>query len=467
MATIARITDGTTTVDLIWHSTANTKYRLERDGWAPAVAPLSLSDLGGGGTYESVDEEIALDVYGTSAAAALANLDTLNTLLDQAERFWRLNQVVSPVKLQFSPNGSTAGPLQCLIRGRAKGDESAGLSLDVKALSAIKGFRIPVRIRLARNGLLLANTETATSASGSVGDLLTTTMPSTAAHASPIDAQITGFGDFDVGQPFPDMFFLFAPSSSLINIQEAEAMATGAFTSVADGNGCRGAAVLRYTPAGTTLVGSASSSGMTMAAKTIAFFAMVRNNSATTSFDINVAMSAGTHAKRTAPVTIDTSSLLPRAVALGIIAHDNELSGESYGLEIAASAASGTLDIDAIYALGINDETSAAVQVTGFDLSTGSGFSLFTDMSIRIASEVLTATEPSVKWREGTTATERGRLQYDYDPFLMSKGATVYCAVLAPGGPGGTNRWRYSTSAPAVETVALQVTRYPAYPVPR
>lgn len=466
MATIARITDGTTTVNLIWDNRTNPNYLLSRDGWAPAVAPLSLSDLGGGGTYDPVDEEIELYVCGVSESNVLANLDALNTLLDQAERFWRLNQVVSAVKLYFMPNGG-ASVLSCLIRGRAKGDESAGLSLDVHALKGISEFAVKVRVRLARNGLLLANSETATTSSVSIGDLYTRTMPSTVAHHSPMDVKFSGFGDHDDDpMVLPDMYFLFGPGSTSFAIQEAEAMTATGYTSRADGNNCRGAAVLRYTPTGTTLVPSGQSSAITMPGRVLAFFATLRNDSASASFDINIALPTAGGTLRTTPVTIDTSSQNPRAVALGIVVLPSASLTTAFFVEIAASSATGPphLDIDVIYVLCMDDESSSVVVVPSQTIGTGTTADLLFDMEVDIESQVLTATQPTVKLRDSLSSGV-GAIPYDYDPFLMSKGNTVCAIIVAPGGPGAATSWRYSNGG--VVTPTMRVTRYPAYPCPR
>ena len=97
-----KITDGTTTADL----TDQTNYQLVDGGWAPSVAPLRKSTLGGSGPYEDVIEEIVVNVHGTTAATCLANLAKLSQLLDQAER-WSRGENISPVKLQCQPWGSS------------------------------------------------------------------------------------------------------------------------------------------------------------------------------------------------------------------------------------------------------------------------------------------------------------------------------------------------------------------------
>src|SRR4051794_5966182 len=82
-----KVTDGTTTVNLIYHSVSNPGYQLAQD-WAPQIAPLRRSELGGHGPYDTVVEEIPIRVFGSSAADAYSKAETLNRLLDQTERWW-------------------------------------------------------------------------------------------------------------------------------------------------------------------------------------------------------------------------------------------------------------------------------------------------------------------------------------------------------------------------------------------
>jgi len=80
------LTNGTTTVNLIWHNVANRSYMLTRGDWAPTIPALRTSALAQGGPYADVEEEISVNIYGQTAAECLSNLDTLTRLLDQADR---------------------------------------------------------------------------------------------------------------------------------------------------------------------------------------------------------------------------------------------------------------------------------------------------------------------------------------------------------------------------------------------
>src|SRR5512139_3583418 len=116
------VSDGTTTCTIADGAGGATSYRLKYGGWAPEVAPLRKSTLGGRGPYAEVIETLTLNIHGSSAADAYAKLQTLNTLLDQAERHARGEQVTAVV-LKYSPDSATvsssASPLQARIVGRA------------------------------------------------------------------------------------------------------------------------------------------------------------------------------------------------------------------------------------------------------------------------------------------------------------------------------------------------------------
>src|SRR3990170_3534484 len=93
------ITDGTTTVTIADGAGGATNYKFAYGTWAPAVAPLRRSQLGGRGPYGDVIEEMQLHITGSTVPNALANLATLAQLLDQAER-WSRGENVSAVLIK-------------------------------------------------------------------------------------------------------------------------------------------------------------------------------------------------------------------------------------------------------------------------------------------------------------------------------------------------------------------------------
>src|SRR3990172_8696486 len=139
---------------------------LGRDGagwgsWAPRIAGLRRSTLGGRSPYAEVVEEFDLHITGTSAANALANLATLGTLLDNAERWWR-GENRAQVTLRYSPEGatvsSTTDPLEAVVLGRATGDQSAGVTLPVVFNEFVpQQWVIRARVRFVRRGLWTRN----------------------------------------------------------------------------------------------------------------------------------------------------------------------------------------------------------------------------------------------------------------------------------------------------------------------
>lgn len=145
------ITDGTTTCTILDGAGGTTNYALLNNTWAPAIASLRASALGGRGPYEDVVEELDLTIVGATAAAALTNLATLNRLLDQAERWTRGETGAAPVVIKYTVQGSApAMRLQALILGRPQGGGAVELSPrfnKVGLLTEISGVRVRFRRR--------------------------------------------------------------------------------------------------------------------------------------------------------------------------------------------------------------------------------------------------------------------------------------------------------------------------------
>lgn len=238
---ILKITDGTTTIDLVWHSSSNPNYMLSRDDWTPGVARLKNGMLSGDGPYDPVVEEIGIRVMGTTAAAALSRLATLTALIDAAER-WQRNAPVSAVKIKYSPTGSTVSsvtPLEAVILGRPEGDTANPVGLAPTFNSQLNAFVVDVRLRFVRRGVWSAASESASSAAAANPSVLAVTMPSAPAIPGPVSLSITGFAAAAVTGAIhiPPAYIMFGPQ---INLQQAEAPflqklpGTVTYTSTAD-----------------------------------------------------------------------------------------------------------------------------------------------------------------------------------------------------------------------------------------
>jgi hypothetical protein len=244
--TILRLTDGTTTVDLIWHSAANHKYIFARDGGAPVVAGLRSAPLGGVGPYADVVEERTVHISGDSALEVLQNQARLVTLLRQAERWDNGEPDAVAVLIQEAAEGGQL--LESVVLGSAQGDDS-GVRLSPSFHRDLNAFMSQnVRLRYRRRGLWLGAAEaSAASASTGIGSIWTLTLPSTHDTLSPVQLKWTAP---DSGRGWARGPLIVAQSSSHLAVVEAELMgAAGDFTVATPVNTlvARGTQTLQFT----------------------------------------------------------------------------------------------------------------------------------------------------------------------------------------------------------------------------
>jgi hypothetical protein len=438
--------------------------------WAPAIAGLRSETLGGRGPYSDVVEEFDLNITGATASAALANLDTLNRLLDQAERWYR-NEKVTAVLLKYAPQGSTisstATPLQCAILGRAPGDTSRSPVMLPPNANDVGMTKVifNVRVRLWRHGEWLWSSEARTSSSVNVGDVATVTFATTSTpYAAPALLNVAGFTAG--GGALSNAVLLVSPSGGLARV-EAESMATAPFTSVADAANKASANVLRYTPASAGVF--SQTFGTTGVFPTtgylLAVYATVRNNSATATFTIRLVNDV-TGEVLTRDTVIDASSLTPRVVFLGVLINPpGTAAGARFGVAIEASVSSvsgsPTLDVDVLYGVRLDSELGRVIEIISTSppsFSSGSK-QLFLDP------QRLTEPQPAVYQELDPSFQIGGPLSYRGDALLQVKDA-CNVALLAVGGSAAA-RWRYTDPSNNVETLTFTVTRPVAYLTPQ
>lgn len=114
MAMYFKLTDGTTTFDLL-----NGDIRLLTNSWAPAVAGRRRDVLAGSPFTDVLERVPNLYVSSTNVATALAAIESLANLLDQAAR-WQRGENVAPVVVQYSPN-SAVNYLEAAVLGPPEG----------------------------------------------------------------------------------------------------------------------------------------------------------------------------------------------------------------------------------------------------------------------------------------------------------------------------------------------------------
>lgn len=243
MTTYAALTNGTTTVTFASPGTLGW-YRIET-GWTPKVAGLRQDQLGGRGPYEDVTEEIPVSIGGSTAAHLYANISSLKSLIDQANR-WQYGEQVAAVNFKYSPEGATissAGSPLIASSWNAELVLSDGISGIPQNGAAV--WTSGATLRFTRPGTWLHNSASG-SATGLNGSVITVAVASAAAFA-PTNvtvnnvasgvARIYGFGISD--------------SASGITVASPDALTGTSFSTVAKTYG-RGGSVLQFAPTSTT-----------------------------------------------------------------------------------------------------------------------------------------------------------------------------------------------------------------------
>ena len=319
--TILRLTDGTTTVDLIWHSTANRKYILARDNWAPSVAGRRQSLLGSKGLYNDVLEDITIHVCGDTANDAMVNLEIVMRLLDQAED-WRLGNRTTPTRLQYAPTGGTLR--EAIILGRPSGEEANALSLAETFNSNLNAFTLEnIHLRFLRTGAwLLTTADTAASAAGAHPSILSATFATSHPTLSPVDLALSGFTRVDV--PFFQYGYWVIAPASRITLGEGETIGWSMSSGLATATVTADAAAKASGGSVRRLAGNISSFDgvvpVTGSPHRVAVFAAVRvNNSATVATAYAIGNSNNTLVANTTPQNISYNGGLPQLLNLGTL----------------------------------------------------------------------------------------------------------------------------------------------------
>lgn len=455
------MTDGTTTVTFADGSGGVTSYPPLREGWAPSIAALRRSELGGVGPYEEVVEELEIIITGADTATALANLGALARLLDQAERWWLRGEAVSPVLLKYAPQGSTisstAAPLQTVVLGRAEGDETnLNLTSRFNDVGMIKEIRT-VHVRFLRRGWWIgADSSPATSASAANPTVHTVTFADNQLISSPAKVTIGGLTNA-AGIGELSGFIAVADSASDMVLIDAESLAFPAnnWTSVAEA-AARGGNILRWARNTTTFTESASTGGTTVSARCYAVYATVRNNSATMSFLLRLSVKVGDYAFFGSVVPIDTSTTNPRALLLGVVVLPEFTNVLLHNFRIEAaqvdSGAGHTIDIDTLLVVNLDDEMSRVVAVGNYPRSVSVAI-------LGIDDGILTRTLPAVGDISGVPVN---RATYSGDPLICSKGTTMVGCLFATQGAN----WQIRNTTPAICSTTLTAVRHNAYLVP-
>lgn len=464
MYQLVELTDGTTTATL----TDLVNYALV--SYAPTVAPLRDSELGGAGPYVDVMDTLVFHSIGATAANAYAAAGVVNYLLDQARRWW-LGKTTTPVTLRVQAQDSTLKPLEVVVLGRPT-EDTPNIQLQVGwDATWCKYISEHIAIRFVRRGQFLVPASSDVSASG-LGPInnpakLTATFASSVLNSHPLKAAIDGF-DPSTTPTIPASFLIVTDSAAKIGILDAVGMvafAPATFTSVNDAakKPYNATNIMRYTPVATTPATAGGLADLSFTnAQTVAVYAAVRNNSLTATWLI--------HANLTCPapggvvsgpdVLIDASIQTPRIVYLGTIACPVATSGLS--LTITASTTTGppTLDISYVAMVNVADDYARVLglQAMALNVLTNGATSIIADSRLRSL--------PTPQIRAERSASEYAVMSYRGDSMLQTTNNVCVAMWLACGG-FNADRWRFTNSSDVIVQNNITATRHTAYQVPQ
>lgn len=452
------LVSGTTVLDLTALPYALVSYGMQ-------VAPLNDNELGL--LYADVEEPMTIHVTGFTAADAYANINAVNTLLDQARR-WRLGEPVEAVLLRVQAQDSST-PLDVALLGRPPGGENPTTLPPTWNASIGRYIFQDVALSFVRHGQWLnPTTETGSSTAAANPTVQSIAISSSITRSSPIKlaCQFRLAGVADQGY-LEKGVILTASAANRMQIYEAEAGTLGTnVASVADvANEARGGAVARYSPGVlASQIGIIISPAFDPNARRLAFWAAIRNNSATTTWTIRVR--ASNQIPAITPVyAVDASTTSPRIAFLGIVTIPEDIISGVTGLtsflvSLTASAASGTLDIDYFVVQAVDDETSAALLLIDQYLPGGTvigGNAAGTPTTVD--HQLLSKPTAKVISQLGVVGATVG-VGYAGNPMLYSRGSMV-ATVLGTS----LTDWRISNGGNVNDT-QWTATRSPAFLVP-
>lgn len=428
-------------------------YQLVEGGWSPTVAARRESVLTNKAHFEDVIEELRINVYGSTAAECLENLQTLSAVLDRAEQFAAGNHF-TPVLFEVQAQGSALpAPISSLVLGRAGRGELLVLPRTFSDLLSVYVIK-DVLLRFVRRGPLLAQASSYASPTVQVPgpfSLGLGSLPLTRPSAS-LKVTLSGLSEIPSGILSPSL--LLVGSSNSILTLEGEAM-SGTWWSVVNdsGNLARGNSIGRFSP--TTTQTQAIIGNLSVPRGRVAIWALMRSNSAT-NFMVTAQLSGATGVTGSArPTFVLGSPAQPKIVYLGTI--DASHYGSQVRLLISAFSPGTTLDVDYLALLHLDHEVAAAVEIDA--LSAGSPIDALT-----VDHLALEATRPAAYYtlpggNDRYPVGARGRLWLVDNP-----GDTGYRALWLST---RDNKWRPDNGLGTVADAHLVVEQRATYLVPQ
>jgi hypothetical protein len=467
MLSFLSITDGVTELEL----TDNISYALV--SYAPQIAPLRESLLGGQGPYDVATDTITVHAMGTTAALAYTAADKLQTLLEQSFRWWQGERVSAVTIRAVAQDSTLSSPVVALVRGRAAG-APAGLSLPPIWHEHFGKYVIQnITIQFVRGPLFQGATQSATSNTAAMPSVLTATFAAGAVdHLTPMVATLSGPLNRSI-LALQLGYLLIAPQNR-IELIEAETMTNtggGTATSTADAAAhASNGSVMRLSaaPAHAQLF-KAFSAPFAANAYQVAVFATIRINAVPTGANTMQAELFRNSAPVLGPIVpVDDTYFgvngIPQPVFLGII--DMPSGSAATGVQVNVDWFNSTFDIDVVVCIALNNAHDARAIATIIDPTAYTPFAgavATSPLSVVYDPQNLTQVAPGVIGREATGGTDEP-WPINGDPYLVSKEAVMTAMWLTTMG----TFWRpWDTTAAAAISFTLALSRRAPFLLPQ
>lgn len=419
--------------------------------YAPVVAPLRISRLGGSGSYDEVAETLTVHCLGSTPSAAVAAYERLIGALDIAAR-WLDEEADNVIQVRVRTIESTVGELAAVVLGAMPGEPPASVSATWDQGLGMWAVR-NVALRFRRRGLWLNPTQdTATSSTVAYGELMTATLANQAT-ASPCIARVRGVTGGASGVNGYVMLGAAADQFSILNAKDG-GLAGG--VGVADGGtNSRSGTIVRFTAASgaTSMFVSFSISSFPARFKRLHVFCNL-NNSNTSVWSIFASHffpPPYSETDVTLTKALPTLNNRTRYFYLGALSTIEAWNSILVRLTcIDAPSYPRTIEMDTIVLVGEDDST---------------GLIAFADIDVAVSDltlnpRALSAPSPLVSQNNSGTGAFQGPLTATGDAYIQQRGANL-CGIAYIEPSSGLGLWRISG------TVALNAARNRGYRVPQ
>ena len=344
-------------------------FSLTYGDWAPKIATRNKTVFGL--PYNPVMEEMTINIKGATTAIVLSKLQTLNALLDQAER-WYNNERVAPVLIKYQPKGSEkTAPLSDVVIGRGVGNQSDNAMITLPDdFNSVGNFNFLQRVKVVfwrRNGFWLGEKETQDTGTSYVAQPgpITVTWSDFAPVLSPVEISLGAGADAagaSTNTTTKGITAITNDSRYLVNILGTDATVGGTPTADA-AKFPTGANIMRFVTTPTSGGGGYVTTSFPMnECEYFAVFCKVRNGSTTINATIQAQTQLLTQRLVALPASLTAQTLV---VFLGIFPTNGKILPSwtvpsTYDFAIVTRAESGSIniDVDSLLFVGVDRATN-------------------------------------------------------------------------------------------------------------